>query len=80
MIIATYREVELDEARPFHELLLDLDRERLAMRIKLKRLNPDQTRSMLAILFSQGITPEFLNGIYHETEGNPFFIEKYASH
>ena len=76
MIIATYREVELDEARPFHEVLLDLDRERLAMRIKLKRLNPDQTRSMLAILFSEGITPEFLKGIYHETEGNPFFIEE----
>jgi ABC-type oligopeptide transport system substrate-binding subunit/predicted Ser/Thr protein kinase len=76
MIMATYREVELDEARPFHEALLDLDRERLARRFKLKRLNKEQTRSMLAILLSEGITDEFLEGIYYETEGNPFFIEE----
>jgi ABC-type oligopeptide transport system substrate-binding subunit/predicted Ser/Thr protein kinase len=76
MIIATYREVELDQVRPFHEVLLDMDRERLSKRIKLNHLNPDQTRSMLAILLSGGITPEFLDGIYRETEGNPFFIEE----
>jgi tetratricopeptide (TPR) repeat protein len=74
--VATYREMELDSARPFHEVLVDLNRERLATRLKLSRLNKDGTRDMLAALFAEEITPEFLAGVYAETEGNPFFIEE----
>jgi predicted ATPase/DNA-binding SARP family transcriptional activator len=76
MITATYREVELDQARPFHEVLLDLNRERLATRLKLTRLDRAQTGELLAVLFDEEITPEFLDGIYRETEGNPFFVEE----
>jgi oligopeptide transport system substrate-binding protein len=76
MIVATYREVELDEARPFHEVLLDLNRERLATRLKLTRLGRQETRELLAALFAEEIKDEFLDGIYRETEGNPFFIEE----
>ena len=76
MIVATYREVELDQARPLHEVLLDVDRERLATRLKLTRLTREETRELLGILFAEEITPEFVDGIYRETEGNPFFIEE----
>ncbi|MCP4538103.1 MAG: AAA family ATPase [Chloroflexi bacterium] len=76
MIVVTYREVELDEVRPFHEVLLDLNRERLATDLKLARLDRVQTGEMLTVLFAEGVTPEFLDGIYRETEGNPFFIEE----
>lgn len=72
----TYREVELDEARALNDVLHDFNRERLATRLKLKRLDRDQTCDMLAVLFAEEITPELLDGIYHETEGNPFFIEE----
>ncbi|HLE52938.1 MAG TPA: protein kinase, partial [Anaerolineales bacterium] len=76
MIVITYREVELDEARPLHELLLDLNRERLASRLKLQRLSKDETRDLLTAMFAEEITSDFLDGIYFETEGNPFFIEE----
>jgi len=76
MIVATYREVGLDEAQPLYELLLDLNRERLATRLKLPRLSREETRELLAVLFAEEVTDEFLNGIYRETEGNPFFIEE----
>jgi tetratricopeptide (TPR) repeat protein/regulation of enolase protein 1 (concanavalin A-like superfamily) len=76
LIVATYREVELDQARPFHEVLLDLNRERLATRLKLPRLDRGQTEELLAVLFDEEITPEFLDGIYRESEGNPFFVEE----
>jgi ABC-type oligopeptide transport system substrate-binding subunit/DNA-binding SARP family transcriptional activator len=76
MIVATHREVEPDEARPLHEMLLDLHRERLATHLRLPRLDREQTREMLAVLFAEEITPVFLDGIYRETEGNPFFIEE----
>ena len=77
LILATYREVELDQTRPFQEVLLDLNRERLATRLRLGRLDREGTRDMLAALFAaEEITPEFLEGIYTETEGNPFFVEE----
>jgi class 3 adenylate cyclase/tetratricopeptide (TPR) repeat protein len=76
LLVMTYREVELDEARALHEVLLDLNRERLAARIKLARLSKQQTRDLLAVMFAEEITPEFLDGIYRETEGNPFFVEE----
>jgi ABC-type oligopeptide transport system substrate-binding subunit len=76
MIAATYREVELDEARPLHEVLLDLQRARLATHLALPRLDRAQTAELLEALFTEQITPDFLDGIYRETEGNPFFIEE----
>jgi predicted ATPase len=76
LIVLTYREIELDEARPLNAVLLDLNRERLATRIKLARLDREQTRGMLAAMFQADIAREFLDGIYRETEGNPFFIEE----
>jgi ABC-type oligopeptide transport system substrate-binding subunit len=76
MLLATYREVELDEARPLQEVLLDLSREPQTTRIKLNRLTLSQTGDLLASFFQDEITPEFLEGIYAETEGNPFFVEE----
>jgi tetratricopeptide (TPR) repeat protein len=76
MLLSTYREVELDETLPMQALLHDLNRERLGVRIKLERLDENGTRDMLAALFDEEVTPEFLHAIYRETEGNPFFIEE----
>ncbi|MGB9299631.1 MAG: ABC transporter substrate-binding protein [Anaerolineae bacterium] len=76
MIVATYREVELDEARLLHEVLLDLHRERLATRLELTRLGREETRELLEVLFGKKISAEFMDAIYRETEGNPFFIEE----
>jgi serine/threonine protein kinase/tetratricopeptide (TPR) repeat protein len=76
MILATYREVELKESRPFNEMLLDLNRQRLGYRIKLERLDKEATRQLLKSIFAEDISDEFLDGIYRETNGNPFFIEE----
>ncbi len=76
LILLTYREVELDEARALNDILLDLNRERLATRLKLTRLDRDQTRDLLATMFDGEVAPELLDNIYRETEGNPFFIEE----
>jgi predicted ATPase/DNA-binding SARP family transcriptional activator len=76
LIVATYREMELDHTRPFQDVLLDLNRERLATRMRLSRLDREGTHDMLAVLFAEEIKPEFLEGIYAKTEGNPFFVEE----
>jgi tetratricopeptide (TPR) repeat protein len=76
VLVATYREVELDATRPLHQVLQDLRHERLAERLKLSRLDREGTKELLAVLFDAEISPEFAEGIYRETEGNPFFIEE----
>ncbi|MGH2619076.1 MAG: serine/threonine-protein kinase PknK [Anaerolineales bacterium] len=76
LLVVTYREVELDEARPLNEALLDLDRNRLATRLKLARFTREEAGELLHAFFEEEITPDFLAAIYRETEGNPFFIEE----
>lgn len=76
LVVLTYRELELDKALPLNDLLLYLNRERLASRIKLNRFSKEQTKELLGIMFTEEISPEFLEGIYLETEGNPFYVEE----
>jgi ABC-type oligopeptide transport system substrate-binding subunit/serine/threonine protein kinase len=76
MLLATYREIELDEARPLNEVLLDISREPQTSRIKLNRLTLSQTGDLLSSFFQDEITADFREGIYRETDGNPFFIEE----
>jgi tetratricopeptide (TPR) repeat protein len=76
LLAASYREVELDEARPLHEALLDLDRNRLARRVKLAPFTREETQALLRAIFEEEIPPELLDEIYSQTEGNPFFTEE----
>ena len=76
MLLATYREIELDEARPLNEVLQDIGREPQTTRLKLNRLTLSETENLLASFFQEDVTSEFVEGIYRETDGNPFFIEE----
>ena len=76
LLIATYREIELGDSHPFQDVLLDLNRTRMANRLKLSRLGREDTEAMLEALFAEAVTADFLDGIYRETEGNPFFVEE----
>jgi DNA-binding CsgD family transcriptional regulator/RecA/RadA recombinase len=76
LLLMTFRASELERSSSLSDVLLDFNRERLATHLRLGRLGRDETRDLLAALFSEEITPEFLDGIYAQTEGNPFFTEE----
>ena len=76
LIVATHCETPLDETRLFREWQGDLQRERLATSINLARLDRDQTHDLLAAIFKEAITPEFLFAIYYVTDGNPFLVSE----
>jgi oligopeptide transport system substrate-binding protein len=76
MAAITYREQELDQSLPFNEVLLDLERDMRTTSIRLEPLRRKQTGELLAAIFQEEITEDFLEGIYRETEGNPFFTEE----
>ncbi|MBE3098399.1 MAG: hypothetical protein IMZ44_14900, partial [Planctomycetes bacterium] len=76
LLALTYREIELEESGSLDELLYDLTREHLATRIKLVRLSREETLQMLETLFGGSVADELADGIFQETEGNPFFVEE----
>src|SRR2546422_5029657 len=80
LTVATYRDIELDAARPFARTLESLVRQRLAHRIALKPLPEAGVEEMLRALTGQPPPPALVQAIYRETEGNPFFVEEVYQH
>jgi class 3 adenylate cyclase/tetratricopeptide (TPR) repeat protein len=77
LILAAYRELELDRAHPLAAALVDWNRERLATRLMLGRLSHADTKALIATLFGQeSVSDDFASALYRETEGNPFFVEE----
>jgi len=80
LMVGTYRDVELDVARPLARALGELTRERLAHRLALKRLAEADVQAMLRALSGQQPPTALVRAIYGETEGNPFFVEEVYQH
>jgi tetratricopeptide (TPR) repeat protein len=77
LILGCYRETDLDRSHPLAEALETWNRERTAARVHLRRLDPEGTAAMLAVLLGESeVSAELAAGIYRETEGNPFFVEE----
>jgi tetratricopeptide (TPR) repeat protein len=75
--LGTYREVELDRAHALSKSLVDWNRERLATRVRLDRLDVNATSRMIRTLLGQEeVSREFVVSLHRETEGNPFFVEE----
>jgi tetratricopeptide (TPR) repeat protein len=76
LIVASYRDTELDRTHPLAKALVDWNRERFTTRIVLKRFNAEETRAQIAALLDDNISGDFSEAVYRETEGNPFFVEE----
>lgn len=81
LVIGTYRDVELDVTRPFAKVLETLVRQRHATRMALRRLPAEGVSDLLAAMSGGLAAPASLSRIvFHETEGNPFFVEEVFQH
>jgi tetratricopeptide (TPR) repeat protein/predicted Ser/Thr protein kinase len=77
LLLATYRDTELDRAHPLAAALVEWTREQAVSRLSLSRLTAADTADLLATLFgAEQVTDEFATAIYGETEGNPYFVEE----
>lgn len=76
LILGTYREVDLELAKPFYETLLGLNREHLYSRIVLDRLSKEGVGEMLSLFLDGPVDNQVINNIMTETKGNPFFVEE----
>ena len=80
LVIGTYRDVELDEQRPFARTLELLLRQRLATRLTVKRLSAAGVEQMLSTMSGAPPPSSLARVVYQETEGNPFFVEEVFRH
>jgi predicted ATPase len=80
LAIGTYRDVELEVDRPFARTLEQLTRQRHAHRIALRRRPEAEVADLLARLGGEAPPDKLAQAIYHETEGNPFFVEEVFRH
>ena len=80
LVLGTYRDVELDVHRPFAKVLETLTRKRVAQRLNLQRLPQEGVKEMLAGLGGPSPPVTLVEGVYRETEGNPFFVEEVFHH
>lgn len=77
LMIGTYRETESEENTVLSDVLSDLNRERLAESIPVKKLGPKEVETMVgAIVGVERIAPEFSRLVFDKTGGNPFFVEE----
>jgi len=77
LLLATYREIELDRQHPLAAALVEWNRDRIATRVALGRLGRADSDGLLATLLGQDeVSPEFGEAMHRETEGNPFFLEE----
>jgi tetratricopeptide (TPR) repeat protein len=80
LLIGTYRDVELNVRRPFANALEGLVRQRLAVRISLRRLSESGVQQMLAAMGGSAPPSGLTKAVFRETEGNPFFVEEVYAH
>jgi predicted ATPase len=80
LVVGTYRDVELDVARPFAQTLESLIRQRLATRITLRRMTESSVHEMLAGMGGSAPPSGLSQAVFKETEGNPFFVEEVYQH
>ena len=80
LIVGTYRDVDLDVARPFAKMLEMFTRQRLAHKVALGRLPEAGVSEMLKALSGQSPPAPLVTAVFAETEGNPFFVEEVFQH
>jgi tetratricopeptide (TPR) repeat protein len=78
--IGTYRDVELDVARPLAASLERMVRAGTVDRIHLARFGADDVATMIEALAGRRPPQAVVDAVFSETEGNPFFVGEVYRH
>lgn len=76
LIVATYRQLDIDAQHPLSGMLEELIRRRLVHNLSLKRFPSSGVEAMLQAMSGQSPPRHLVDAIYAETDGNAFFIEE----
>ncbi|MDQ1454880.1 MAG: hypothetical protein QOH28_500, partial [Actinomycetota bacterium] len=83
LVVATYRDTDVDRAHPLARVLADLRRQRGVSRLTLAGLDGDGIASLLERAGGHDLDDparEFAKTLWHDTDGNPFFVREVLLH
>lgn len=80
LVVGTYRDTDIERTHPVAIALGALRREPNAVRVSLTGLARDSLESLIAGRVGHPTSREFVDLIYDETAGNPFFTEEVLTH
>jgi tetratricopeptide (TPR) repeat protein len=80
LVVGTYRDTDVDRTHPLALSLHDLQREPGTVRVSLSGLQRDAVGALIADRAGHTASEEFVDLIYDETEGNPYFAEEVLAH
>ena len=83
LVVATYRDTDLDRSHPLADVLGDLRREPGVDRLDLHGLDEDEITGFMANVAGHELTEgglDLAHAVYTETEGNPFFVGEVLRH
>jgi DNA-binding CsgD family transcriptional regulator/tetratricopeptide (TPR) repeat protein len=74
LLVANYRDVELDRGHPATPIVADIAHEPNCRRVTLRGLPKPQVARFVALVTGQAQSPALVDAVYAETDGNPFFV------
>ncbi|MEX0665483.1 MAG: AAA family ATPase [Acidimicrobiia bacterium] len=83
LVIATYRDTDLDRSHPLSDVLADLRREAGVERLDLHGLDADDVSALMTATAGHELGEDALalaQALVDETEGNPFFVGEVLLH
>jgi class 3 adenylate cyclase len=83
LILATYRDTDLDRSHPLADVLADLRREPGVERLDLHGLDSDEVTDFMEHAAGHALEPsglELAAAVHQETQGNPFFVGEMLRH
>lgn len=83
LVVATYRDTDVDRAHPLAGVLADLRRQRGVSRLTLGGLDGDGIAALLERAGGQDLDDparEFAATLWRDTDGNPFFVREVLLH
>jgi DNA polymerase III delta prime subunit len=80
LMVVTYRDVESDMSAPFKRALAQLSRQSYAKLIPVQRFSRDDVVSLLTTMGAPDPPPQMVDAIFHETNGNAFFVQSVFRH
>jgi predicted ATPase len=76
LVVATYRDLEVDRAHPLSAVLAELRRAATFGRIALRGLTANEVQRMIQAITGQEVRRAFAEAVHGQTEGNPLFVEE----
>lgn len=77
LLLATYRTTEVDAVPSLRSWLAELERERMALALRLERLTSPGVAEMVGAIFAtRAPDPALVETLESGSEGNPFFVEE----